>query len=166
MRIDNVAAPLRWLSSVKPDSHVLFVSREPMAGHLFQPARTVDLERRIAIQRGRRQDQVRISGRVVGMQVRDESRLEILRFQCCHAATRRAVHHDGGAWTSAVGIGVRRAGAKQHDLRLRVKVRGQFKQADAKHISSVVRKQRSALRRRCTVGSKHTWHARFTTPAP
>ena len=100
------------------------------------PARSVHLERHATAEHPRRQDQVRIADRMIGMQMRHEddaqldriergdSPIDDRRFRTAHDACtevdqiRRAVDDDGGRRARAVRVGRRSAGAEQHDLRL------------------------------------------------
>ena len=110
------------------------IRSEHVLRHLLQPARPVHLQRCVSPGDKRRDDEIRITHRVIGMQVRDERDLQIAGAQSAHAfrdsagrasndaraevdEIRCLVDDDCRRRPRAFGIGGRRAGAEQNDLR-------------------------------------------------
>ena len=72
VRIHFVAGFVRRLRAIEAHVEVLLVGFDDMLGHRAQAFRAVNFEWFFALQHPRREDQIRITDRVIRMQMRDE----------------------------------------------------------------------------------------------
>ena len=129
-RAHRVQAPV-----LRPRLEVGAVGLEEMIGHRFDARRTVHLQRDAPPDHPRREDQIRVSNRVVGMKMGHEGHPQVDRIQrgdspvddrglraphdSCPEVhqVRRAVDDDRRRRSRPIGVGRRSSGSEQHDLR-------------------------------------------------
>src|SRR5437588_252307 len=131
-----VTSPVAVLEAVGANGDVFAVSGEQMVGHRFESSRTIGLERIFSAENPRTEDEIGVTERVIGVEVCDEKRLEILNGKARDAfperrarATNNArttidqircvVDYDGNRRAGAVRIGAGISGAEHHHLRAR-----------------------------------------------
>ena len=133
VRVHFVAGPVAVLQAVRANVDVFAVSHQDVIGHGFEPGGTKNFERLFPPEHPRTEDEVRVAERVIGMQVSDESSLELGNCETGHALSERGgsaaddagtaidnvrsvIDDDGDRWTRAIRVGGRIPRAEQHDL--------------------------------------------------
>ena len=89
VRDDFVSGLVRGLAAVESNINIRAISFEQMFGHRIEPLWAGHLEWVSSLQRPRGQDQVRITGSVIRMQMREKSPIEFLRPQPLDAVSKR-----------------------------------------------------------------------------
>ncbi len=134
VHVDLVALQVGRFEPFGSDLHVGFVGLQQVLRHRLEPGRAEHLDRHIPLQHPGREDEVGVAQRVVGVEVRDEGGRELRGGEASDAGAagrhgapddtrpeidqvRCVIHDDGHAGPRAIGLGVGRARAQQHDPR-------------------------------------------------